>query len=152
MFKNGVTGTVVASISDPFRDFERFSATPLNWEDDFGISCEKIAYPRDVKERDVKEVQVQFANEVSGANGNALIPVNGEAVELGVAYANTNLEVAGTLFVTSLQFTADFQGVACDVLKDGSKVVAHIEDPGMDFQKFAVKPVDWQTGFTISCY
>lgn len=145
VLKDGVT--VVASIADPIKDFERFSETPLNWQTGFAISCSKPTYPRDVP-----TVQVQFANEVTGANGNALIPLDGSAVALGAAYANTNLEVAGTLFVTSLQFTANFQDVTCDVLKDGSAVVAHIEDPGQDFQKFSQKPLDWQTGFTISCY
>lgn len=139
----------MAAISDPSKDFDKFSSTPLDWQTGFAISCTKQAVTRDAE---VKKVQVQFANDVSGANGNALIPVDNSAVNLGVAYANTNLEKAGTLLVTSLQFTADFQNVACDVVKDGNKVVAHIEDPGMDFMTFSQVPVDWQNGFTISCY
>ncbi|KAJ3498499.1 hypothetical protein NLG97_g1075 [Lecanicillium saksenae] len=96
-------------------------------------------------------VQVQFANNWSGANGNAWIPLDGSAVALGQAYANTNLFKDGTLFVTSLQFTANFQHVACKVLKDGSKQVADIHNPAQDFQTFSQKPVDWAKGFTISC-
>src|SRR3979411_2043037 len=82
-------------------------------------------------------VQVQFANDVTGANGNALIPLDGSAIVLGQAYANTDLEVDGTLFVTSLQFTADFSNVACDVLKGGVTNVGHIADPHADFQTFS---------------
>jgi len=96
-------------------------------------------------------VQVQFANNVSGANGNALIPLDGSSVVLGEAYANTNLSKDGTLFVTSLQFTADFTNVACKVLKDKTTEVASIADPQQDFQTFSQKPLNWQTGFTISC-
>ncbi|KAJ2982209.1 hypothetical protein NQ176_g1544 [Zarea fungicola] len=98
-------------------------------------------------------VQVQFANDVTGANGNARIPLDGTAVVLGDAYANTNLEKAGTLFVTSLQFTADFSNVACEVVKtDVGKTVASIADFQKDFQRFSQKPLDWQSGFTISCH
>ncbi|RFU74283.1 hypothetical protein TARUN_7910 [Trichoderma arundinaceum] len=96
-------------------------------------------------------VQVQFANDVTGANGNALIPLDGSLVSLGQAYANTNLEKDGTLFVTSLQFTANFANVECEVLKDGVTVVASIADPHRDFQTFSQKPLDWQNGFAISC-
>jgi hypothetical protein len=96
-------------------------------------------------------VQVQFANDVTGANGNALIPLDGSSVSLGEAYANTNLFKDGTLFVTSLEFTADFTNVVCEVLKDGTTKVASIADPRQDFQTFSQKPLDWETGFTISC-
>ena len=96
-------------------------------------------------------VQVQFANDVTGANGNALIPLDGSSVSLGQAYANTNLFKDGTLFVTSLEFTADFTNVACEVLKNGTTKVASIADPQQDFQTFSQKPLDWETGFTISC-
>lgn len=96
-------------------------------------------------------VEVQFSNIVTGANGNAYIPLDGSSVVLGEAYANTDLEQNGTLFVTSLEFTADFQNVACEVLKDEATVVASIADPGQDFQTFSAKPLNWQTGFTISC-
>ncbi|KAL7936604.1 hypothetical protein V8C35DRAFT_278016 [Trichoderma chlorosporum] len=96
-------------------------------------------------------VQVQFANDVTGASGNAFIPLDGSNVSLGVAYANTNLEVDGTLFVTSLEFTADFQNAQCVVLKDFETVVASIADPERDFQTFSQKPLNWQTGFTIAC-
>jgi hypothetical protein len=96
-------------------------------------------------------VQVQFSNVVTGANGNAYIPLDGSSVILGEAYADTNLEQDGTLFVTSLEFTADFQNVACEVLKDEATVVASIADPAQDFQTFSEKPLNWQTGFTISC-
>ncbi|KAK8148030.1 hypothetical protein G3M48_000509 [Beauveria asiatica] len=96
-------------------------------------------------------VRVQFANNWSGANGNAWIPLDGSAVALGHAYANTNLFKDGTLFVTSLQFTANFQHVSCKVLKHGSKQVADIHNPGQDYQTFSQKPVDWAKGFTIHC-
>ncbi|KAH8803464.1 hypothetical protein F5884DRAFT_508054 [Xylogone sp. PMI_703] len=96
-------------------------------------------------------VQVQFANDVTGANGNAYIPLDGSLVSLGEAYANTNLEVDGTLFVTSLQFTANFQNVACVVLKNEETVVASITNPTQDFQKFSQKPLNWQSGFDIAC-
>src|SRR5205807_985650 len=101
--------------------------------------------------RRTASVQVQFANDVTGANGNAYIPLDGSLVSLGQAYANTNLEVDGTLNVTSLEFTANFQNVVCDVLKDGAINVAHIADPEQDFETFSQKPLNWQTGFTISC-
>jgi len=146
VFKDGTT--VVASIADPSRDFETFSQKPLNWQSGFEISCTRPSTPT---RRAANAVQVQFANNVSGANGNAYIPLDGSAVTLGQAYANTNLEVDGTLFVTSLQFTANFQNVVCNVLKDGTTVVAHIADPQQDFQTFSQKPLNWQTGFTISC-
>jgi hypothetical protein len=145
VFKNGVT--VVASIADPAKDFETFSEKPLNWQTGFEISCAVASIPA----RSTPTVQVQFANDVTGANGNAWIPLDGSSVALGEAYANTNLEVGGTLFVTSLQFTADFQNVVCDVLKNESINVAHIADPEQDFQTFSTKPLNWQTGFTISC-
>jgi hypothetical protein len=96
-------------------------------------------------------VQVQFANDVTGANGNAEIPLDGSAIVLGQAYGNTDLEVDGTLFVTSLQFTGNFANVACEVLKDGTTKVASIADPQADFQTFSQKPLNWQTGFTINC-
>lgn len=96
-------------------------------------------------------VQVQFANNWSGANGNAWIPLNGSPVQLGQAYANTNLFKDGTLLVTSLEFTANFQLVSCEVLKDGTKKVAEIHNPGQDFQTFSQKPLDWAKGFAISC-
>ncbi|PTB62044.1 hypothetical protein BBK36DRAFT_1145123 [Trichoderma citrinoviride] len=101
--------------------------------------------------RDVGTVQVQFANDQTGANGNARIPLDGRPVELGQAYGHTNLEKDGTLFVTSLQFTADFQNVECIVLRDFTTKVADISDPHQDFQTFSQKPVDWQNRFTISC-
>ncbi|RFU75001.1 hypothetical protein TARUN_7232 [Trichoderma arundinaceum] len=101
--------------------------------------------------RSTGAVQVQFANDVTGANGNALIPLDGSNVSLGQAYANTNLSQDGTLLVTSLQFTADFANVECIVLKDFTTVVASIADPERDFQTFSQKPLNWQTGFTISC-
>lgn len=101
--------------------------------------------------RRTDSVQVQFANDVTGANGNAFIPLDGSNVSLGQAYADTNLEKDGTLFVTSLEFTADFSNVACVVLKDLETVVASIADPERDFQAFSQKPLNWQTGFTIAC-
>ncbi|KAL6885417.1 hypothetical protein GGI43DRAFT_419196 [Trichoderma evansii] len=101
--------------------------------------------------RNVGSVQVQFANDVTGANGNAWIPLDGSNVSLGEAYGNTNLEKDGTLFVTSLEFTADFQNVQCVVLKNFETVVASISDFSRDFQTFSQKPLDWQTGFTIAC-
>lgn len=96
-------------------------------------------------------VQVQFSNNWSGANGNAWIPLDGSAVDLGQAYANTNLFKDGTLFVTSLQFTANFQLVSCEVLKDGTKKVAEIHNPAQDFQTFSQQPLDWANGFAIHC-
>ncbi|RFU24003.1 hypothetical protein B7463_g12332, partial [Scytalidium lignicola] len=146
VFKNGAT--VVASIADPKTDFQTFSKKPLNWQTGFEISCAVASTPA---RRTASTVQVQFANDVTGANGNAWIPVDGSSIALGEAYANTNLEVDGTLFVTSLQFTADFQNVVCDVLKDGTTNVAHIADSEKDFETFSQKPLNWQTGFTISC-
>ena len=96
-------------------------------------------------------VQVQFANDVTGANGNALIPLDGSSIGLGQAYANTDLFKDGTLFVTSLEFTSDFTNVACEVLKDETTEVASIADPQADFQTFSETPLNWETGFTISC-
>ncbi|KAL6874775.1 hypothetical protein J3F83DRAFT_712741 [Trichoderma novae-zelandiae] len=101
--------------------------------------------------QNVGTVQVQFANDQSGANGNARIPLDNRPVDLGQAYGHTNLEKDGTLFVTSLFFTADFQNVECIVLKDFKTKVADISNPRQDFQTFSQKPVDWQKGFTISC-
>jgi hypothetical protein len=146
VFKNGVT--VVASIADPQQDFETFSQKPLNWQTGFEISCAVASTP---VRRAASAVQVQFANDVTGASGNAWIPLDGSAITLGQAYANTNLEVGGTLFVTSLEFTANFQNVVCDVLKNGAINVAHIADPAKDFETFSQKPLNWQTGFTINC-
>jgi hypothetical protein len=96
-------------------------------------------------------VEVQFANEITGANSNALIPLDGSSVSLGQAYANTNLFKDGTLFVTSLDFTSNFANVACAVLNDEFTAVASIADPQADFQKFSETPLNWATGFTISC-
>lgn len=146
VFKNGQT--VVASIADPARDFQTFSQKPLNWQSGFEISCSAASASY---RRNADSVQVQFANDVTGANGNAWIPLDGSAVTLGEAYADTNLEVDGTLFVTSLEFTANFQNVVCDVLKGGATNVAHIADPEQDFDKFSQTPLNWQSGFTISC-
>jgi hypothetical protein len=145
VFKN--RETVVASIADPAKDFETFSAKPLNWQTGFEISCAIPSTPV----RRTPSVQVQFANDVTGANGNALIPLDGSFVSLGEAYANTNLEVDGTLFVTSLEFTANFQNVACTVFKNRETVVASIADPAEDFETFSAKPLNWQTSFEISC-
>jgi hypothetical protein len=150
VFKNSVT--VVASIADPARDFQTFSEKPLNWQTGFEISCAVTPTPvRRAAAAQGSAVQVQFANDVTGANGNAWIPLDGSSVTLGEAYANTDLEVDGTLFVTSLEFTADFQEVVCDVLKDEAINVAHIADPAQDFETFSQKPLNWQTGFTINC-
>jgi hypothetical protein len=96
-------------------------------------------------------VQVQFANDVTGANGNAEIPLDGSSINLGQAYGNTDLFKDGTLFVTSLEFTGNFANVACEVLKGGVTKVASIADPQADFQTFSETPLDWETGFTISC-
>jgi hypothetical protein len=117
----------------------------------FSLSLLALAVSAAPSRRAPATVQVQFANDVTGANGNALIPVDGSFVQLGEAYANTNLEQDGTLFVTSLEFTADFSNVACEVLKDGVTKVASIADPEQDFQTFSQKPLNWQTGFAISC-
>jgi hypothetical protein len=117
----------------------------------FALSALAITASAAPTTRSPGTVQVQFANDVTGANGNARIPLDGSDVVLGQAYGNTNLEVDGTLFVTSLQFTADFQNVACIVLKDFSAVVASIADPHQDFQTFSQKPLNWQSGFTIRC-
>ncbi|KAL5088771.1 hypothetical protein Trisim1_006186 [Trichoderma cf. simile WF8] len=117
----------------------------------FTLSALALAVSAAPAPRSGGTVQVQFANDVSGANGNAFIPLDGSEVSLGQAYANTNLAKDGTLFVTSLQFTADFANVDCVVLKDFAKVVASIADPERDFQKFSQTPLDWETGFTISC-
>jgi hypothetical protein len=96
-------------------------------------------------------VQVQFANDFSGANGNANIPLDGSSVGLGQAYGNTNLFKDGTLFVTSFMFTGNFANVVCDVIKNGITNVGHIANPQQDFQTFSKTPVDWETGFTINC-
>ncbi|KAE8443532.1 hypothetical protein EG329_001772 [Mollisiaceae sp. DMI_Dod_QoI] len=146
VFKDGVT--VVASIADPARDFQTFSQKPLDWQSGFEISCAAAKTPA---RRTANTVQVQFANDVTGATGNAWIPLDGSSIVLGQAYGNTNLEVDGTLFVTSLEFTANFQNVVCDVLKDEATNVAHIADPQQDFQTFSQKPLNWQAGFTINC-
>lgn len=102
----------------------------------------------------VGSVTVQFFNDITGHNGDAPIPLDGTPVTLGQAYASSDLEVAGTLFVTSLQFTADFTDVSCDVFApgkgEGSTPAAHIADPAEDFQRFKEVPVDWQE-FTIVC-
>lgn len=146
VFKDGVT--VVASIADSVRDFQTFSQKPLNWQTGFEISCSAGSTH---SRRSSSSVQVLFANDVTGANGNAWIPLDGSAVVLGQAYGNTNLEVDGTLFVTSLEFTSNFQNVVCDVLKGEAINVAHIADPEQDFQTFSQKPLNWQAGFTINC-
>jgi len=138
--------TRVANIADPHQDFQKFSQKPLDWQNGFAIACNKVT-----PTRDVGTVQVQFANDITGANGNARIPLDGNLVNLGQAYGNTNLERDGTLFVTSLQFTADFQNVQCVVLKDAQTRVADIADPHQDFQRFSQKPLDWQNGFAIAC-
>lgn len=117
----------------------------------FTLSTLALAVSAAPARRTTGSVQVQFANDVTGANGNAFIPLDGSNVSLGVAYADTNLEKDGTLFVTSLQFTGDFSDVACVVLKDLETVVASLADPERDFQTFSQKPLNWQTGFTIAC-
>ncbi|KAK1242538.1 hypothetical protein MKX08_005350 [Trichoderma sp. CBMAI-0020] len=117
----------------------------------FTLSTLALAVSAAPARRTTGTVQVQFANDVTGANGNALIPLDGSNVVLGEAYANTNLEKDGTLFVTSLQFTADFSNVQCVVLKDLETVVASLADPERDFQTFSQKPLNWQAGFTIAC-
>ncbi|KAL7948361.1 hypothetical protein V8C42DRAFT_342405 [Trichoderma barbatum] len=117
----------------------------------FSVSCLALAASAAPATRAPATVQVQFANNFSGANGNARIPLDGSLVSLGTAYAGTNLSKDGTLFVTSLQFTADFQNVACVVLRNGATKVASITNPQQDFQTFSQKPVDWQNGFAISC-
>jgi hypothetical protein len=96
-------------------------------------------------------VEVQFANDITGANSNALIPLDGSSVSLRQAYANTDLFKDGTLFVTSLDFTSNFANVACEVLNTQFTAVASIADPQADFQKFSETPLNWATGFTISC-
>ncbi|EHK24615.1 uncharacterized protein TRIVIDRAFT_91616 [Trichoderma virens Gv29-8] len=117
----------------------------------FTLSALALAVSAAPAPRNVGTVQVQFANDVTGANGNALIPLDGTDISLGEAYGNTNLFKDGTLFVTSLQFTADFTNVQCVVLKDLQTVVASLSDPSRDFQKFSQQPLDWETGFTIAC-
>ncbi|EHK16460.1 uncharacterized protein TRIVIDRAFT_65771 [Trichoderma virens Gv29-8] len=117
----------------------------------FTLSTLALAVSAAPARRTTGSVQVQFANDITGANGNALIPLDGSNISLGQAYADTNLSRDGTLFVTSLQFTADFTNVQCIVLKDFTTEVASIADPARDFQRFSQKPLNWQTGFTISC-
>lgn len=98
-------------------------------------------------------VSVQFSNDVTGHNGDAAIPLDGSHVKLGSAYANTNLENDGTLFVTSVLLVADFENVTCDSFKPDGTIVsaAHLADPAKDFAKFGLNgPVDWQE-FTIAC-
>lgn len=171
-------GKTVASISNFQQDFQRFSQKPLNWQTGFTISCHygatasapatptasaptttstieptATATTTATTVPSADTVQVQFANDVTGANGNARIPLDGTAVVLGDAYADTNLEKDGTLFVTSLQFTADFSNVSCEVVKtDVGKTVASISNFQKDFQRFSQKPLNWQSGFTISCH
>ncbi|KAM0263368.1 hypothetical protein ACHAQJ_001224 [Trichoderma viride] len=117
----------------------------------FTLSALALAVSAAPARRTTGTVQVQFANDVTGANGNAFIPLDGSNISLGQAYADTNLSQDGTLFVTSLEFTADFTNVECTVLKDFTTVVASIADSEQDFQTFSQKPLNWQTGFTISC-
>ncbi|KAL7909801.1 hypothetical protein GGI35DRAFT_451059 [Trichoderma velutinum] len=117
----------------------------------FTLSALALAVSAAPAPRSVGTVQVQFANDITGANGNAPIPLDGTNISLGEAYGNTNLFKDGTLFVTSLQFTADFTNVQCVVLKDFQKVVASLSDPSQDFQRFSQQPLDWETGFTIAC-
>ncbi|KAL7941056.1 hypothetical protein V8C42DRAFT_349060 [Trichoderma barbatum] len=117
----------------------------------FTLSALALAVSAAPAPRNVATVQVQFANEVSGASGNAWIPLDGTNIHLGEAYGNTNLEKDGTLFVTSLQFTANFQGAQCVVLKDLQTAVASLDNPGRDFMKFSQQPLNWQNGFTIAC-
>lgn len=117
----------------------------------FTLSTLALAVSAAPARRTTGSVQVQFANDVTGASGNAFIPLDGSNVILGQAYGNTNLEKDGTLFVTSLQFTADFSNVACVVLKDLETVVASLADPERDFQTFSQKPLNWQADFTIAC-
>ncbi|KAL7784635.1 hypothetical protein V8C37DRAFT_420464 [Trichoderma ceciliae] len=97
-------------------------------------------------------VQVQFSNIVTGANGNAPIPLDGTPISLGQAYADTDLSVDGTLFVTSFEFTGNFQNVECNVKFREKKIVASISDPSQDFETFSETPVNWENGFTISCF
>ncbi|KAH6609370.1 hypothetical protein Trco_002716 [Trichoderma cornu-damae] len=117
----------------------------------FSLSCLALAVSAAPARRNTNAVQVQFANDFSGANGNAFIPLNGFPVSLGQAYANTNLSKDGTLFVTSLEFTANFANAECVVVQDGTTVVASIANPERDYQKFSSQPLDWENGVTISC-
>lgn len=101
--------------------------------------------------RDAGKVTVQLSNDVSGANGDASIPLNGAPVDIGQAFGKSNLFKDGTLFVTSIFFVANFQNVNCVVVRNGVQQVANIFDPSKDFERFAQKPVDWEHGFTIAC-
>ncbi|KAL7901895.1 hypothetical protein HDV63DRAFT_378018 [Trichoderma sp. SZMC 28014] len=101
--------------------------------------------------RDVGEVTVQLSNDVSGANGDASIPLNGAPVDIGQAFGKSDLFKDGTLFVTSIFFVANFQNVDCVVVRNRVQQVANIFDPSKDFERFAQQPVDWEHGFTISC-
>ncbi|GFP56729.1 hypothetical protein ACSS6W_004767 [Trichoderma asperelloides] len=101
--------------------------------------------------RNAGKVTVQLSNDVSGANGNAAIPLDGTPVNIGQAFGHTNLFKDGTLFVTSIFFVANFQHAECTVVRNGVKQVANIFDPAKDFERFAQQPVDWEHGFTISC-
>lgn len=97
------------------------------------------------------KVTVQLSNDVSGANGDASIPLDGTPVDIGRAFGNSNLFKDGKLLVTSIFFVANFQNVDCKVVRNRVQQVANIFDPSKDFERFAQQPVDWEHGFTISC-
>ncbi|KAK1255075.1 hypothetical protein MKX08_009070 [Trichoderma sp. CBMAI-0020] len=97
------------------------------------------------------KVTVQLSNDVSGANGDASIPLDGSPVDVGRAFGNSNLFKDGKLLVTSIFFVANFQNVDCKVVRNRVQQVANIFNPSKDFERFAQKPVDWERGFTISC-
>ncbi|KAL7919639.1 hypothetical protein ACQKWADRAFT_300677 [Trichoderma austrokoningii] len=117
----------------------------------FTLSLFALASASPSSRRDVGKVTVQLSNDVSGANGDASIPLNGAPVDVGQAFGHSDLFKDGTLFVTSIFFVANFQNVDCTVLRNGVQQVANIFDPSKDFERFAQKPVDWEHGFTISC-
>lgn len=101
--------------------------------------------------RDAGKVTVQLSDDVSGANSDASIPLNGSPVDIGKAFGNSNLFKNGKLLVTSIFFVANFQNVDCVVVRNRVQQVANIFNPSKDFERFAQQPVDWEHGFTIAC-
>ncbi|PNP44747.1 hypothetical protein TGAM01_v202977 [Trichoderma gamsii] len=97
------------------------------------------------------KVTVQLSNDVSGANGDASIPLDGRPVDIGQAFGHSNLFKNGKLLVTSIFFVANFQNVDCVVVRNRVQQVANIFNPSKDFERFAQQPVDWEHGFTIAC-
>jgi len=98
-------------------------------------------------------VTIQLANDQSGANSNAAVPLDGASHAISVLYAGSSI-AAGGFKVTSGQLNSFPQSFSCTVRNDAGAAVGTFTPDhtylDLDGNPNAAVPTDFSTG-TITC-